>query len=220
MIGTSFPTTTSRRPIPEVRASGSTETPQSSLSIPKDDADCGRLLSYAAARIRMPEHRAWVARELARFIGASSTAWSLPRRRVLRELLAGAGDDGLQAVLETIARAPYAQVIDEARLILGVIARQSSQARELFRHVASRTVAAPVRVASVRALADAGDTHARRLAVSLFDDRDAETRDAAVWVLASLGASAADALRLQAAREISPLVNESIATALSDLDVG
>lgn len=189
------------------------------VAIPRTGEECDRLLVQARIRMRMPEMRAPFAKELARFLGAGSTVWTMDRRHSLHVLLESAGEDAVEPVLASVARTPRAEVVDDAELVLAGFARQSStNVRVLVQRLGSAD-SAPVRAALLRSLAAVGDPSATPSIERALDDDSAEVRDAAATAVSLLGGTnARSALSRRLGRERNPVVLASLKDALEQLE--
>lgn len=190
----------------------------SPLAVPQTETEADALLDAMRRRLRIPEYRRFFARELARFIGANSTVWSAARRAALRNVLASAGDEALDAILEVVAANPRVDVSDEAEGVVREMIAQSPSFVSALIVRFDRVGAGAARATIVRALQDVSTRDAHLLAVRALGDAEPEVRDAAAAALARLGGADAQAiLRRRLERERNPVVREAIEDALAEL---
>lgn len=202
------------------RAGASPKTFYPPLPVPRTASECDHLLEATRRRMRSPEARPFFARELARFLGAGSSVWSQERREMLRTVLAEAGESGVDAVLEAVARTSRADSSDDAEAVLReVLVRSPAVASTLSRRF-EQTTSPAVRASIVRALGESRMRLSPTL-LSAIDDADVEVRDAAATALGrQRGTTARAVLTRRLAREKSPAVRESIESALDELGSG
>lgn len=195
-------------------------------SVPRTHEEARELLQHAARALRRNQALAFVSRQLARFLGASSAVWTHERRAELRALLREAGPEGLLASLRAVADHPVAEVMDEATRIVEPFALAQPLAivslldwppitKPEFQPLAS---SAAVRVVAARALVGVDEPQIFESLLRALRDPSAEVRDAVVEVLARRGdARAASALRALLATEPDAVVRASIEAALEEL---
>lgn len=184
--------------------------------VPENAADAAQLLE--AARRRLSSEVSGVSalpRDLARFLGANSAAWSHQNRVKLRTLLASIGEAGIAAALAAVAERPRADVGDDAAEVLRLAVRRWPT---LVGALEQRfdSARSPVRATIVRGIASFDV--ARALIVKALGDDDPEVRDAAAQALGRADASVRAILERQLGKEQHAIVRESIQMALDELD--
>ncbi len=221
MFGSSPATFFESRGASSVSETASPRTYSASFSIPTTGEDCDRLLAAARHHMRRLEHQPALAKELARFLGANSSVWSVKRRTELRHLLAEA-DGAVDAVLNAVAEKPRADISDEAEAVLVKVLAQTPSSLSAFMRRFERDVSAASRASIVRAIGNSSVADAaRRMMMMALADDDAEVRDAAATSLTHVGGTTVErALRHRLEREENAVVRESLQSALDDLSAG
>jgi hypothetical protein len=200
---------------------------ETSFETPTTAEAADAILAAAARAVRNVDARSPLARELARFLGASSRVWSFARRERLRSLLLACRNEGLRATLVAVAECPVPEVMDEAELVIESLV---SEACELLTGIVDgRPISTPgfqtlasspaVRAAIVRALAVAGPSTTTPALVRALQDEAAEVRDAAAQGLARRGDPGTKVeLQHRLRSEPDAVVRESLEAALQELN--
>lgn len=214
----SSPATYSFLPSLSARFAGSARTYREELPVPKSEAACRRLLAETKKRMVDPAETPFFAGQLARFLGVNSSAWSWERRVELRGLLVAAGEIGMAAVLEAVARRPLAEVTDEVQAVLTTFARESPPLLQILLERLERDASPSARASIVMALGHADPSKARTPVERALEDPDPEVRDAAALALTRVGdAGSRSVLLRRRGREHNPIVRASIEDAIAEI---
>lgn len=190
------------------------------LAVPSTVEQTSKVLAQAERVLRVSDGGSEVLRELARFLGASSSAWTRDHRVRLRKLLRRG--DAIEAILDEVTATPRAEVVDEAVAILGELARARHHADRLGNLLApASSCPDAVRVTVASALGRSDNGHAVSYLENALSDPSPDVRDAVVNGLVELRAGdLAAKLQARLTREPSALVRETIQTALDELASG
>lgn len=174
------------------------------------------LLKQASARLQSDGGLA-DPQALAKFLGASSAAWTSEHRASLACLLARAGERGLHASLLEVAEHPRAEIADHAAEVVSLgIRERTFVVADLVD--AMQSVNAAARAVTLRGLGWSGEPDSVPVLGMYLADPSPEVRDAAAVALGTLGLSEGRRwLVFRRTRETDPDVRASIEESLAEL---
>jgi HEAT repeat protein len=156
-------------------------------------------------------------RELARFLGANSAAWTRTNRERLRVVLSDVGGGIVDPIVGAMIRLPRTDILDECEFVLRRLPKDALP--EMWRLVQERArLAASIRAALLRASVRVDSTLSLPTLLAALYDPDSEVRETAASLFGEIGGTRArEALEGRLTRETDAAVVASLHEALESL---
>lgn len=153
---------------------------------PRTPDEAEKLLDACARSLRGAPSAQQTVRQLARFLGANSGAWTLANQDRLRVMLASRGAAVIEPLLDIMSEVPRTDVLDAVETVL--LSLPSDASPQLSRiAVSAHVVAPPVRACFLRAAVRLDPKNAwALLGRALVDPSSAEVREAAASLVGDL----------------------------------
>ncbi len=190
------------------------------FGIPRSPEEAGKLLSHAERLVRDGRMTPDYVRELTRFLGANSAAWTRTNRERLRRVLSALAEGVIDAVVATMSRLPRTDILDECELVLRRLPADAiTELRRLVQKDERIRLLASVRATLLRAATRADERGSLATLLAALNDPEPEVRDAAAGLLGEIGEiTSREALEKRLERETDDSVRASLREALDSIE--